>query len=36
QALNDIIQQQGGFSDDRTADYVAKLKREKRYVRDVY
>jgi sulfite reductase (NADPH) flavoprotein alpha-component len=35
-ALTEIIATHGGLPDDRAADYVARLKREKRYLRDVY
>jgi sulfite reductase (NADPH) flavoprotein alpha-component len=35
-ALAEIIATHGGLADDRAADYVARLKREKRYLRDVY
>ncbi|MEM1430557.1 MAG: sulfite reductase flavoprotein subunit alpha [Pseudomonadota bacterium] len=35
-ALHDIIQTQGGMTPEAATDYVNRLKREKRYVRDVY
>lgn len=35
-ALVEIIATQGGLTADKAADYVAGLKREKRYLRDVY
>ncbi|WP_439622105.1 sulfite reductase subunit alpha [Shinella sp.] len=35
-ALADIIATHGGMTADRAADYIAGLKREKRYLRDVY
>ncbi len=35
-ALYQIIKNVGGLSDENTADYVQKLKSEKRYQRDVY
>ncbi|MEM1199092.1 MAG: sulfite reductase subunit alpha [Pseudomonadota bacterium] len=35
-ALHQIIEEQGGFSADNAKDYVSSLKREKRYLRDVY
>ncbi|MEO0883852.1 MAG: sulfite reductase subunit alpha [Pseudomonadota bacterium] len=35
-ALTEIIAKEGGMSDDQTADYISQLKREKRYLRDVY
>lgn len=35
-ALIEIIATHGSLPDDRAADYVARLKREKRYLRDVY
>ena len=34
--LNNIIGEHGGFSEDKTKEYVNNLKREKRYLRDVY
>jgi len=34
--LTEIVQSEGGLSDDETAEYIANLKREKRYLRDVY
>ncbi len=34
--LHDIIKTQGSFSNEEAEDYVKKLKREKRYLRDVY
>lgn len=36
EALHDIIAQEGSLSDEKAADYVKKLKTEKRYLRDVY
>ncbi|GAA4781576.1 sulfite reductase subunit alpha [Microbacterium gilvum] len=36
QALVDVIASQAGVDDDGARDYLARLKREKRYVRDVY
>ncbi|MEM1052602.1 MAG: sulfite reductase flavoprotein subunit alpha [Pseudomonadota bacterium] len=36
QALHDIVQQEGALSDDQTSEYMTALKRDKRYVRDVY
>ncbi|MEM6680697.1 MAG: sulfite reductase flavoprotein subunit alpha [Pseudomonadota bacterium] len=35
-ALTQIIREEGGFSDDQTTAYISNLKREKRYLRDVY
>ncbi|MGR9051539.1 MAG: sulfite reductase subunit alpha [Gammaproteobacteria bacterium] len=35
-ALHDIIAEHGGLSEQQAADYVNHLKKEKRYVRDVY
>ncbi len=35
-ALHAVIAQQGGMDADNAADYVKKMKREKRYQRDVY
>lgn len=35
-ALHEIIAEHGGLSEDAAAEYVTGLKREKRYVRDVY
>lgn len=35
-ALHEIIAGQGGMTDEQAADYVQKLKDDKRYVRDVY
>ena len=35
-ALHDIIAEQGALSDEDAVDYVNRLKKEKRYVRDVY
>ena len=35
-ALHKIIEQAGGRSVDQAAEYVAKLKTDKRYQRDVY
>ena len=36
QALHQIIADQGGMSSDKAFEYVNNLKREKRYLRDVY
>ncbi|MCK0196987.1 sulfite reductase subunit alpha [Ancylobacter sp. 6x-1] len=36
QALHDVIVVHGGLSAEAAADYVARLRREKRYQRDVY
>ncbi|WP_417669194.1 sulfite reductase subunit alpha [Roseibium sp.] len=36
QALHEVITEHGGKSPDEAEDYVATLKREKRYLRDVY
>jgi len=35
-ALRSVVVQQGGMSDDRARDYVGRMVKEKRYVRDVY
>ncbi|MGJ6123568.1 sulfite reductase flavoprotein subunit alpha [Mycolicibacterium sp. Y3] len=35
-ALHEIVGEHGGYTADEAADYVNALKREKRYVRDVY
>jgi sulfite reductase (NADPH) flavoprotein alpha-component len=35
-ALHAIIRQEGGLSDDNAKEYVQKMKKEKRYQRDVY
>ncbi|MEM6389025.1 MAG: sulfite reductase subunit alpha [Pseudomonadota bacterium] len=35
-ALHEVVAAHGGISDDAAVDYVNTLKREKRYVRDVY
>ena len=35
-ALGELIAEHGGLSDEDAAAYVANLKREKRYLRDVY
>ena len=35
-ALHSIIVEHGGFSEQEATEYVSKLKKEKRYVRDVY
>jgi sulfite reductase (NADPH) flavoprotein alpha-component len=35
-ALHEILQTAGGFNADRAADYVSRMKSEKRYLRDVY
>ena len=34
--LHEIVAEHGGMSDEQAAEYVTTLKREKRYVRDVY
>ncbi|MEM9247839.1 MAG: sulfite reductase flavoprotein subunit alpha [Pseudomonadota bacterium] len=36
EALHDIIKTQGGMTPEAATDYVNRLKRDKRYVRDVY
>lgn len=36
QALREIIQQQGGFDEAETVNYIRKLNMQKRYLRDVY
>lgn len=36
QALHDIVAQEGGLSKEEAADFVKKLKADKRYLRDVY
>jgi sulfite reductase (NADPH) flavoprotein alpha-component len=36
QALRDIVATQASLSADQATDYVNNLKREKRYLRDVY
>lgn len=36
QALHDVVAEHGGLDHDAATDYVNELKREKRYVRDVY
>ena len=36
QALHDVIAEHGGLTDDGARDYVNGLKKEKRYLRDVY
>ncbi len=36
QALLDVIAAQGGLSEDGALEYLTRLKREKRYLRDVY
>tara|TARA_B110000008_G_scaffold75251_1_gene76460 strand:- start:57 stop:1799 length:1743 start_codon:yes stop_codon:yes gene_type:complete len=36
QALRDIVAEQGKLSADKATDYINNLKREKRYLRDVY
>jgi sulfite reductase (NADPH) flavoprotein alpha-component len=36
QALHDVIAEHGRFSEQQAIDYVNQLKKEKRYVRDVY
>jgi sulfite reductase (NADPH) flavoprotein alpha-component len=35
-ALHTIIEQQGGLSTQASEEYVNQLKKQKRYVRDVY
>lgn len=35
-ALYEIVRQYGGLSSERAADYIDQLKKEKRYLRDVY
>ncbi|MEM6901580.1 MAG: sulfite reductase subunit alpha, partial [Pseudomonadota bacterium] len=35
-ALTEIVAHEGGFNDDQTTEYIAQLKRDKRYLRDVY
>lgn len=35
-ALHDVIETQGGMTPEAAVDYVNRLKRDKRYVRDVY
>lgn len=35
-ALSDIIAEHGGMGPEHAADYIARLKRERRYLRDVY
>lgn len=35
-ALHDIVAEHGGYSSDRAEDYISKLRRDKRYLRDVY
>jgi sulfite reductase (NADPH) flavoprotein alpha-component len=35
-ALKDVIATHGGMSDEKAAEYVSRLSREKRYARDVY
>ncbi|KZN56441.1 hypothetical protein N474_11890 [Pseudoalteromonas luteoviolacea CPMOR-2] len=35
-ALHQIIEKQGNLSPDQTQEYIANLKKQKRYVRDVY
>jgi sulfite reductase (NADPH) flavoprotein alpha-component len=35
-ALYEVIAQFGGLSAERAADYIDQLKKEKRYLRDVY
>ena len=35
-ALHEVVAVHGGMDDDAATDYVNSLKREKRYVRDVY
>ena len=36
QALADVIAQHGTMNTEKATDYVNNLKREKRYLRDVY
>jgi sulfite reductase (NADPH) flavoprotein alpha-component len=36
QALLDVVQKEGGMSEERAQEYVAELKSQKRYQRDVY
>lgn len=36
QALLDIVREQGGLSDDQALDYLRRLQKEKRYLKDVY
>ena len=36
QALHDVIAKHGNYSEQQAIDYVNQLKKEKRYVRDVY
>src|SRR5690606_1024972 len=36
QALLDVVRQEGGMSEERAQEYVAELKAQKRYQRDVY
>jgi sulfite reductase (NADPH) flavoprotein alpha-component len=35
-ALHEIIAAQGGMSPEQAADYVKQMKKDKRYLRDVY
>jgi sulfite reductase (NADPH) flavoprotein alpha-component len=35
-ALHDVVAEHGGFDEETAEDYVNTLKREKRYLRDVY
>jgi len=35
-ALYEVVRQFGGLSSERAADYIDQLKKEKRYLRDVY
>jgi sulfite reductase (NADPH) flavoprotein alpha-component len=35
-ALHEVVARHGGMDADDAADYVATMRREKRYVRDVY
>jgi len=35
-ALHDVVSEHGGLSREDATEYVNTLKREKRYVRDVY
>ena len=35
-ALHEIIEAEGGMSAEKAVEYVSQLKRDKRYLRDVY
>lgn len=35
-ALYEVVRQHGGLSEERAADYIDQMKKEKRYLRDVY